>query len=113
MFNSWSATKTSMTSRASTPSNRYRRDNSLVKDTLSAWKALHAYLMLSAARIGTTCTEQSRNPKSSRTAAVDRGVPPITRKGGVKKSDTLEPSLRNSGHIDTWRSGPTLRPEDD
>src|SRR5690606_11904098 len=87
--------------------------SSLANDTLSAWKLLHAYFRLSAARVLTSCTEQAspRKANSCRTTDAALGVPPMTRNGGRKKSATLVPSRRNSGTIATCRSSPTVRPD--
>ena len=71
--------------------------------TLSAWKALHAYLSDSAASIDVACSGRSSAAKSSEIAASVRSSrTPTTVNGGSKKSSTppLTQELRRHGHAE-------------
>src|SRR6476659_1665723 len=100
MLSLLSSQKMRITSRESTPWNRKIRDISFAKDTLVAWKALHAYLSASAVPTPTWWISRSRKAKSSaRPCLVLSWAVPTTTKGGEKKSSTPQPSRRNSGHM--------------
>src|SRR6478672_2002734 len=107
MFSLVSSQKISITSRESTPKPRNTRASSLANDTLVAWKALQAYFSDSAVVVATCRVSTSRNENSSATvAAALSSAVPTTTNGGAKKSRTLTPSRRNSGHIAVPTSQP-------
>jgi hypothetical protein len=74
---------------------------SLAKEIFTAWKALQAYLIISAVRRETS---RASTPSPSYRAAVARTAgalePPTTTSEGSRKSRTADPSRRNSG-LDT------------
>src|SRR6476620_7699942 len=112
MFNLVSVRKMSMTSCESSPSVAHSVPISLPKVTFSAWKLLSTYFVISATAIGTRKRGPSRPSYRLITADPLRSsLSPTTVFGGFSKSQTLEPSLRNSGLTHTPKSTQARLPD--
>src|SRR6266545_4948434 len=94
--------KTRITSWASTPSAAHTSPISLAKHTLSAWKALAAYLTISAVGSAVWTNGACTSAYSAWTsAAVSASSQPTRVSGGEAKSLSDEPSRMNSGFTAT------------